>query len=242
MGGPVGFGVGGPGTNIPVRCSRGPILRFEHHYRNAALRSLLVRRVPRVLGVGGLPCAVTLDAFRFARACRESRHGGIRAGCSVGVPSGCSTSLGSSSDLPADAISTQRPSRGFESSGMSRGLPLWRRCNAAAPHWPRSPWGRRSSRAVRPAQQALVERTEHAHHYPGADARAREAVDETVVAIDETVIEAHARAYAGRPRAEPHRAGLACSRCAGRLGRCAGCDPDTAGFRCARRRPPGSPR
>ena len=41
--------------------------RIEHHYRNAALRSLLIRRIPRILGVSGLPCAVTLDAFRFAR-------------------------------------------------------------------------------------------------------------------------------------------------------------------------------
>ena len=30
------------------------------------LRSLLIRRIPRILGVSGLPCAVTLDAFRFA--------------------------------------------------------------------------------------------------------------------------------------------------------------------------------
>ena len=45
------------------------------------------------------------------------------------------------------------------------------------------------------------------YRYPGAGARARDAVEETVVAVDETVIVAHARVYAGRPRAEAHRAG-----------------------------------
>ena len=41
------------------------LVRKEDHHRNAAARSLLIPRVARVLGVGGLPRAVTLDPFCF---------------------------------------------------------------------------------------------------------------------------------------------------------------------------------